>query len=1424
MITTLRVLGVRSWTRKPLDAAISAVVDYLASGVPEALTAYYGGHCAHGQARGSAASLLGMDHSVSADALARLLGGRHGLTGRPLLSAVGSAGRAHPRRGPVPDREWLSLAEAASAAGVGPDYLRRLARAGGEPRADGEVDQARPSLAAEKDASGDWRVRREELLRVLTARQPPAVVIGHDVTCAAPKSVSLLWAFGDEALRRDILAALDAGVDAVIGYLEATAAFGQVEASTRSAVGFGVASYLHEESRTGDPHLHVHNLVINALPIPVTTDEGRDALAWRAVDGELMCARVMTAGYLGAATLRHELSRRRGLRWGEVRNGVAELAAFPPDLLDAFSRRRGQIEDALIQLDLPDDGAGRAAAQRRTRPPKTHRAADQIQADWREALTEAGWTESQVARLAAPSGRRPTPPGEEEIAALTDQLVGPHGLTERTSHFGEQDVIRAVASWARDRLTPEQILTVSNRILADERLVVLDMAAGRRRHQPEPRYTTVGLLDSEQRLLTLTASATQSAATTEPSTTTEPVAVPAPVPPAAAAIPDGTGARPEEDRRPAGPLMSPARLEELLATRRARRLTRRLADEQIALVRRLITGSDPVRPAIGPAGTGKTEAMRLLTHLLTADGRTVVGTAHGGRQAEELGGRLGIDSQVVASWLTRLNHADDPADVLPPGTVMIVDEATQVATRDAARLLRYTSGTGTVLILLGDPAQLGAVGASGWFLHLTSGRPDTPRLTIPHRQAAPTLGRVRAALAGLRSTDPGPLARSLDALAADGRLRVFGDRDELLAAVVTDWYADYRAHRPPPATEPSEASAGPAGPAEGWTRERLLGLPRMMAERHGDVDRLAAAARTLLLADGTITGPILHVAGRAFQAGDQVITLSQAGHTLIPAGQARHRYLRTGTLGIVTAVHLHPDRERQSLTVHVPGRGDVHVDWGYLTHRFPDGRAGALAHAYALTAHAAQGTSMTTARAVAPATTSRPGLYVMLSRAQTDLAAYVIHQDTWAFDPEDDSQDWLPVLPRPHGPATALAGSLARSEPDRMAHDLDPAARAAHQARARHDLAALTTASHRPPQADPAEPGHALTPAVAAAAARAAETAIRAAALADPPPRLLARIGPRPAAGPDRVLWDQAVGDLAVYHARWQPTAPADHPGPPPPGTLGRESAERWKRQRTAAAQLAHQWATHLPPPVRARFHSTAEQIPRTRAIAGLHALLDHGHTIPDLLSSLQDGNPRAIRSGAAVLDHRVAAVCDATGIDPAPYTATAPRTALEDWLALQRLLDGATIAALARTPTAALAAERQRLRPPGQPASGHGPERPPSSPSGPDRAPTVERRRLIDAALDRQINTACHHAALAPTRYLTDLLGPRPDSETPTDWDQRARQIEDHRHRHLGLPYGQPADPASTSPLRRAFGDQPPDPPDVTILDAPTAPAAPAL
>jgi conjugative relaxase-like TrwC/TraI family protein len=1381
VIATIRVLGLTASGVGAVIAAARRLVDYL-QGAPQpeqepeqaGLSGYYDAAEGSspevgGRARGSAAELVGLSGPVEGRELERLLTGRHARTGRPLLAAAGSAGRVERdgrRLGPL--AEVLTVEEAARVVGVGPGYLRRLARR--------QADAARPSQpgsrgemamgAVEGDerpvgrpagdrlrawrepGSGRWLVRREEVVRFAAARERPTVVIGYDLTCSAPKSVSLLWAFGDETLRADIAAALDAGVDAAIGYLERHAAVGTVGGRNRPGLGLAAASYRHEVSRADEAHLHVHNVIVNAVLVPVVDEDGRPVLdrngvgrsEWRALDGEVLLAHVKTAGYVGAAALRHELSVRRGLEWGPVRNGVAELTGFPRELLEAFSSRRGQLLEEFAQLvhaGFTPDAATLAAAQRASRAPKRVLADAQVRAVQADRLRAAGWTPDRVRGLGAPCSRGIQLPAAEEIRRLYARLAGPVGLTERTSTFGVREVVQAVAAWAGDLLDAEAITVLAERFLADPRVVLLSAAGRRRRSLPDPTYTTVDLLAAEERLLDLCR--------------------------AGQTRREGLGLGP----------VDPRLVEAALAAVDGG-LDPGLSGEQADLVRRLLACGDLVRPVVGPAGTGKTEAMRAVVQALTAAGRHVVGTANGGRQAEDLHHRLGLPTQVVAGWLTLLDHVPDPGEVWPAGTALIVDEATQVATRDAERLLAAAAATGTVVILVGDPAQLGSVGAGGWFADLAATTPDVPALAGNQRQRGPALAGVRQALTDLRSPDPDRVRAALDGLAADGRLRVCADRGELMATVVADWYTDRRHH--------------PAG-------GRLDDAPRMLAEAHRDVALLNRAARTLLRADATLSGPVLSVAGREYQAGDEVITLTQAGHTLIPAGRPGSAYVRTGSVGTVTAVH----SDQTALTVHFPGKGDVHVDRAYLTFCFPDGRDGGLDHAYALTAHKAEGATLPVARTLAADDTSRAGLYVMLSRARHDLRAYLIRRADLDRHPDDD-ETWLPVLDQPTGPLARLAHRLEHSPPERLATDHAPAAVAAHPYRATRTLAELTR--RRQPIVHSGQSGNGPDPMLLRRAELAAETAIAATAPTSPPPELVARIGPRPSHGPDRRVWDAAVTALAAYHARWQPDAPVHLLGCQPEPGPDDEAAGRWQQQRRQGWQIAAAWTAGLDPAHRSAFHSRQQAVPRRRAVAGIHALLDHGLPAETLTAGLTTREQHTAHTSAAVLDYRVGELLTRHRVDLSPYQIPPPTSRRQDWQRADRLLQAAETNHLAARPTPVLHAEHQHLT---ARLTHHLTT---DTDHGTDLAAARARLALLDAALNRQIDHAAARFAHQPTDYLTALLGNRPtDPAQASTWDQHALAIEHYRHHVLGLGYGTDADTPAAPPSRQALGPPASDP-----------------
>jgi hypothetical protein len=208
--------------------------------------------------------------------------------------------------------------------------------------------------------------------------------------------------------------------------------------------------------------------------------------------------------------------------------------------------------------------------------------------------------------------------------------------------------------------------------------------------------------------------------------------------------------------------------------------------------------------------------------------------------------------------------------------------------------------------------------------------------------------------------------------------------------------------------------------------------------------------------------------------------------------------------------------------------------------------------------------------------------------------------------------------------------------------------------------------------------------------------------------------------------------------------------------------------------------------------------------VAGLHALLDHGHHPGQLLRTLAAEPLADVRVGAAVLDRRVADLCRLVGVDPALYDLPTPTTAQQEWHAVTDLLRAAEINYLTRQPTATLAATWREFH--GGPASA-GPEaaadrRLPGQTHGTSNATRLAR---VDAALDRQISHAISRATAEPAEYLVGLLGPQPHLEpAATAWEQAARGIEDYRHRQLGLPYGRPADREAVDPIRRALGIRP--------------------
>jgi conjugative relaxase-like TrwC/TraI family protein len=128
-----------------------------------------------------------------------------------------------------------------------------------------------------------------------------------------------------------------------------------------------------------------------------------------------------------------------------------------------------------------------------------------------------------------------------------------------------------------------------------------------------------------------------------------------------------------------------------------------LSDEQRRAAERILGSRDLVTLFRGGAGTGKSFTLKSVERELASAGHPVVVLAPQRQQVRDLQNDS-LPAETLASVLARKS--------LPPGAVVILDEAGQVGVRDLRALVALVQNQSGRLILSGDTRQHGAVAAS----------------------------------------------------------------------------------------------------------------------------------------------------------------------------------------------------------------------------------------------------------------------------------------------------------------------------------------------------------------------------------------------------------------------------------------------------------------------------------------------------------------------------------------------------------------------------------------------------------------------------------------------------------------------------------------------------------------------------------------
>ncbi len=556
-------------------------------------------------------------------------------------------------------------------------------------------------------------------------------VLAYDVRFAAPKSVSLLYALGDEETREKVLGAYDRAVAAGISYLEQQACFVQRGAGGKlieRGEGFVAMAYRHRMSRAGDPALHTHVLVPN---LTRAASDGRWLSLAAPMGRSALYQHAKAAGYVFQAVLRAELTRELGVEWGATRNGYADVRGIGRPVIEHFSQRRAEIIDALAARGVSGAKAAEVAAYR-TRDAKDYDVdPDRRREEWAARAGEFGLGRERITELARE--HTPRPPRAISEADINAALGG---LESTRSHFDRRDLICALANQLPEGGELSSLSWAAEYVLGGERVISLGQPADPSR----PAYFTAPRLwELEQRFVKI--------------------------------------ARDGQDAGVAK--VSAAAVEAVLARHPY------LGADQAEMVRRLTQGGERIAPVAARPGAGKTTALVAARKAWEEAGHPVIGVATTRTASGELAD-IGVPSTSIAALLHR---ADDwrsrGLEPLPQGTVIVMDEASTTSTPDAAALAELVQACEGKLVAIGDPRQIGAVGPGGLFGHLTRTiEPST--LTEIRRQRREVDRRIVELAHSGRGSD------ALDLLKAEGRLQIADTIDAARVATVLDWYGGYR--------------------------------------------------------------------------------------------------------------------------------------------------------------------------------------------------------------------------------------------------------------------------------------------------------------------------------------------------------------------------------------------------------------------------------------------------------------------------------------------------------------------------------------------------------------------------------------------------------------------------------------------------------
>ncbi len=492
----------------------------------------------------------------------------------------------------------------------------------------------------------------------------------HDFTLSAPKSVSVIWSQADEVTKEKIELAQETSARTFLDFMSSKSYSRQGKGGViKSAAPLRGAIFGHGSSREDDPQLHSHCVVMNVCERENGTTGALETMEMMRWQG--------AAASLYHADLAWEM---RKLEFSIEKVGnLFEVAGVPEETREAFSQRRAQIVAAvkskLEEMGLEPDAelASRGlfqAATVETRNAKNELTREELIEIWHDRGAALGFTQVQVA-LIMNAG--------EAVELTDDELLiearaAVSEITNNHAIFKEPALLTKIAVQLVGRASPSQILKTIETIKQKD---LLTTESVNKAGLAEQIFTTREMLVLERQMLKL------------------------------ANRHDGKHVLDKVD------------------------LPDSLDPEQLAAAVAATSDTNAVSVVEGAAGAGKTFTMAAISRAYELNGYSVTGLSGSWSAALNLQEAAKLnDAHAITGWVNSVRAGKVSIN---SKSMIVVDEAGMVGSRDIKNVLELAKEAGAKVILLGDTLQQKAISA-GDPLRLIAQQNGSSRLDVIRRQ------------------------------------------------------------------------------------------------------------------------------------------------------------------------------------------------------------------------------------------------------------------------------------------------------------------------------------------------------------------------------------------------------------------------------------------------------------------------------------------------------------------------------------------------------------------------------------------------------------------------------------------------------------------------------------------------------------------